>query len=67
MATIYQYFRHSATYRVLKLVLKKTNDFLEIIGRMAKYLFKTLYYALKFDFSIKYKKHFKSYLNDIDG
>ena len=53
MATIQQYFRHSATYRVLKLVLRKTVDFLEIIGAMARYLFKTLYYAFKLDFSLK--------------
>lgn len=53
MATIQQYFRHSATFRVLKLVLRKTVDFLEIIGEMARHLFKTLYYALRLDFSIK--------------
>ncbi len=53
MATIRQYFKHSATYRILKLVSKRTNDFLEIIGDMSYHLFKTLYYAFKFDFSLK--------------
>lgn len=53
MATIRQYFRHSATYRLLKLVLRKTNDFLELIGVMAKNLINTLLYAIKFDFSHK--------------
>lgn len=53
MATIKQYFKHSATYRVIKLVLRRANDFLEIIGSMAYHMFKTLYYAFKLDFSFK--------------
>lgn len=53
MATVKQYFRHSATYRFLKLVLNTTNEFLEIIGTMAKNLASTLLYAIKFDFSAK--------------
>lgn len=53
MATIQQYFRHSATYRLLKLVLKKTNEALEIIGEMATNLFSSLSYAFRFDFSRK--------------
>lgn len=53
MATIQQYFKHSATYRVLKLTAKKTNEFLEVIGNMSYHLFQTLYYAFKLDFSFK--------------
>lgn len=53
MATIQQYFKHSATYKFLKLVIQKTNEVLEIIGNMAKYLIESLFYAIKLDFSRK--------------
>ena len=53
MATIKQYFKHSATYRLLKLVVKRTHEFLEIIGEMATNLLLSLGYVVRFDFSRK--------------
>lgn len=53
MASIRQYFRHSATYKITKHTLKQLRNFLETIGKITQHLLSTLSYAIKLDFSRK--------------
>lgn len=53
MATLQQYFKHSATYKILKTISKESTYFLETIGLIANHFVRTLFYCLKLDFSRK--------------
>ncbi len=53
MSSIKNYFKLTATYHILKLLARLAEDFFETLGEMAKYFVKSVFYALKMDFSRK--------------